>query len=359
MEIKDAKQIETYYQALIDRDTEFEGLFFVGVKTTGVFCIASCRARKPKFQNVVFYDQYKDALDHGFRPCKICKPTENANEAPVFVEKAIELFRKNEKEKLTDYKLRQEGLSPEKIRRWFKKHYGMTFQAFQRMYRINQAFQELKGGKSVRNAAFESGYESLSGFNYTYKKIMGSTPTNQNSELSTIVMSRFTTPIGPMFVCATSKGVCLLEFVDRRMLETEFSDIQRLLKARIVTGDNEHTLQAKNELKEYFEGTRKVFSLSLDTPGSEFQKLVWSQLSEIPYAETTHYQALTESIGKPTGARAVANANGHNRVAIVIPCHRVIGKSGELRGYGGGVHRKRWLIDHEHKVSGKLIGSLF
>ena len=316
------------------------------MKTTGVFCIAVCRARKPKRENVEFYRDFKSALDAGYRPCKVCRPTENACSAPDYIEQALALVRQTPKVRISDARLRDSNISPERVRRWFLQHHGITFQAFQRMQRVNVALQELKGGRSATDVAFDSGYESLSGFGYTYKKLTGHSPTMAQQ---TLLIHRFTTPIGPMFVCASERGVCLLEFVDRRMLETEFSDLQRLLNARIIAGQNEHIRQAENEIAEYFAGKRLRFTLALDTPGSEFQRRVWQALAEIPCGESTHYQALAETLNKPTAARAVAAANGANRIAIVIPCHRVIGKDGSMTGYGGGVARKRWLLEHEKK----------
>lgn len=350
MLVTESYKIETYYKALVDRNQGFVGIFFVGVKTTSVFCIATCRARKPKATNVEFFTTFKDALDHGYRPCKICRPTENANQAPDQVNAAIELVRSNPKEKVSDYTLRQQQICPVLVRRWFKQHYGITFQAFQRMYRINQALLELKGGRSATDAAFDAGYESLSGFGYTYKKVMGGSP-KQGKSKSVILLNRLTTPLGPMFVCSTEKGICLLEFVDRRMLETEFKDLQRLLGATIVAGENEHIKQAGIEVAEYFAGSRKTFTLSLDSPGTVFQNLVWESLSQIPYGETRSYQQQAEAVGVPSAVRAVASANGFNRIALVIPCHRVIGKNGKLVGYGGGLERKQWLLEHEKQFA--------
>ncbi len=232
------------------------------------------------------------------------------------------------------------------VRRWFNKNYGMTFQAYQRMYRINVAFQELKNGKNTTETAFDSGYESLSGFGYTFKKIMGNSPTNSTTE-NVILINRLTTPLGPMFVCATENGVCLLEFVDRRMLETEFKDLQKRLNATIIAGENEHIKQAKKEIAEYFEGKRKRFDVKLETSGTDFQNLVWDYLRKIEYGETSTYQQQAEKINNPKAVRAVASANGYNRIAIIIPCHRVIGKDGKLTGYGGGLERKKWLLEHE------------
>lgn len=344
MQITDKAQCDIWYQALLDRASEYTGLFFVGVKTTGVFCISVCRARKPKRENVVFFREMKSALDAGFRPCKVCRPTENACSAPGFIEQALALVRAHPKMRISDTLLREQGISPERVRRWFLQQHGITFQAFQRMSRVNVALQELKGGRSATEVAFDSGYESLSGFGYTCKKLTGAPPSVGQQ---VIMIHRFTTPIGPMFVCATEQGVCLLEFVDRRMLETEFSDLQRLLKARIIAGENLHTRQAEKEIGEYFTGERQQFSLTLDLPGSAFQRRVWQGLQTVPYGQTTHYQALAESLAQPTAVRAVAAANGANRVAIVIPCHRIIGKDGAMTGYGGGIARKAWLIAHE------------
>lgn len=346
MKVTDSTQCDAWYQALLDRASEFTGVFYVGVKTTGVFCISVCRARKPKRENVDFYDDFKSALDAGFRPCKVCRPTENACTAPEYIEQAMKLVRESPKTRITDADLRQQAIGPVRVRRWFLQHHGMTFQAFQRMQRVNVALQELKGGRTATDVAFDSGYESLSGFGYTCKKLTGYAPSEHQQ---VILIHRFTTPIGPMFVCATERGICLLEFVDRRMLETEFSDLQRLFKARIMAGENSHTRQMEKEMGEYFSGSRQQFDITLDTPGSEFQRAVWQGLQDVPFGETSHYQALATRIDRPAAVRAVAGANGANRVAIVIPCHRIIGKDGSMTGYGGGLARKAWLIAHENK----------
>lgn len=351
MLITENKTIDKYYKALLNREESFIGIFFVGVKTTSVFCIATCRARKPKLENVEFYTSFKEALDNGYRPCKICRPTENANEAPEQVERAIRLVKENPKEKISDYQLREKNMSPEVIRRWFNKNYGMTFQAYQRMYRINNAYLELKSGKKTTQTAFDTGYGSLSGFGYTFKKIIGKSP-QKSSGKNIILISRLTTPLGPMFVCATEKGICLLEFVDRRMLESEFKDLQKRLDAQIVAGENAHIKKAKIELIEYFEGNRKIFEVELESPGTDFQNSVWSCLKEIEYGTTTTYQEQALKINNPKAVRAVAAANGYNRISIIIPCHRVIGKDGKMTGYGGGIERKKWLIEHEQRNAG-------
>jgi AraC family transcriptional regulator of adaptative response/methylated-DNA-[protein]-cysteine methyltransferase len=175
-----------------------------------------------------------------------------------------------------------------------------------------------------------------------------------------IKINKIETPLGEMVAGATEEGICLLEFTDRRMLPTEYKDLTRFLKTTIGDGGNRHLTSLKKQLKEYFEGRRKDFSIPLVTPGSEFQIAVWKELQNIPFGSTRSYLEQAIALNRPDSVRAVANANGMNRISIVIPCHRVIGSDGRLTGYGGGLKRKRWLLDHEQKFSGKAVNlSLF
>ena len=323
MHISDTREVQKYYDALVSRDEKFVGIFYVGVKTTGIFCISTCRARKPKFENVEFYSEIKDLLQNGYRPCKICKPTQHSNEPPKEIHEALQMLKDSDGYKVSDSDLKAKGLAPEKIRRWFNKHHGVTFQAYQRMIRINLAYQSLQNGNSVTDSAFASGYDSLSGFGYTFKKLVGQNPEN-GKDKAVILIDRLTTPLGPMFVCSTQKGICLLEFTDRRMLETEFEDLQKRLNAVILAGENEHIKQLKSELTEYFEGHRKSFDVSLDTPTTPFRQKVWDQLLLIPYGKTASYMEQALKLGNPKAVRAVASANGHNRVCHrhpLSPCH--------------------------------------
>lgn len=170
-----------------------------------------------------------------------------------------------------------------------------------------------------------------------------------------ITTARIETELGIMIAGSTDEGVCLLEFSDRRMLPTELKDLKRLLNTLIEEGENKHIKQIRKELKEYFEGKRKEFSVALVTPGTDFQKVVWKELQNIPFGSTRSYQEQSVALNRPDSVRAVANANGMNRISIVIPCHRVIGSDGHLTGYGGGLKRKRWLLDHEKKYSGQPV----
>jgi AraC family transcriptional regulator of adaptative response/methylated-DNA-[protein]-cysteine methyltransferase len=170
-----------------------------------------------------------------------------------------------------------------------------------------------------------------------------------------ILTSYIETPIGVMVAGAVEEGICLLEFTDRRMLNTEYKDLARLLKTSIEEGENKHIKEIRKQLKEYFEGKRKEFTVLLVTPGTGFQQAVWQELQRLPFGSTRTYQEQAEALNKPGAVRAIANANGMNRISIVIPCHRIIGSDGNLTGYGGGLRRKRWLLDHEKRYSGKAI----
>lgn len=151
-----------------------------------------------------------------------------------------------------------------------------------------------------------------------------------------------------MLIYATDQGVCLLEFTDRKTLTREIEDLKKRLLCEISTEHNMHTEQAKTELLEYFSGDRKNFNIQLHPQGTTFQQSVWQVLHSISYGETISYQEQAQRLQKPSAIRAVASANGANKIAIVIPCHRVIGSNGKLTGYGGGIERKKWLLEFEH-----------
>lgn len=338
------------YTALVEKDAAYDGAFFAAVKTTGIFCRTTCTARKPKRENVGFYDTIHDALAAGYRPCKICRPMESANQIPPEIASLLAEAQSNPQFRVTEWELNQRGFDPNTLRRWFQKHYGMTFQAFCRMNRINTAFGAIRDGNSVLDAALNSGYSSASGFASAFDKIIGTAPGKAKKEpKNVLVYQRFDSPLGPMVAVASERGLNLLEFGDRRMLESEFADLQKRLDAVLLPGKNEFTQAAVQQILEYFAGTRKAFSVPLHAPGTEFQQRVWDALREIPFGEIRSYGEIAQAIGEPKAVRAVGTANGMNRLAILIPCHRVIGADGALTGYGGGLWRKDWLLKHERE----------
>lgn len=340
---------EIMYQASSDKNPDFEGVFWMGVKTTGIFCRPTCTARKPKFENVEFFTNTKDAILKGYRPCKVCKPLENPDETPEGIQHLLNELAADPSLKFRDYDLVKRDLEPATVRRWFMKHHGMTFHAFQRMFKLNSAFKKLNLGGNVTDTAFESGYESLSGFNESFKNIFGVSPKHSKSE-KVVDLKRIETPLGTMIACADEHGICMLEFSDRKALPTELKEISKHFNANIIQGENPHFKTLEKELAEYFAGKRRDFSVPLSPVGTQFQKNVWEVLRQIPYGTTRSYQEQANILGNPKAVRAVANANGLNKISIIIPCHRVIGTNGTLTGYGGGIWRKQKLLELEKAI---------
>lgn len=338
--------IERMYQAILQKDSRFEGIFYTAVKTTGIFCRPTCTARKPKKENVEFFSSSSEAFRKGYRPCKVCKPLESLHQTPEAIRVLMDELNNDPSVRFKDADLVARGLEPHSVRRWFIKNHQMSFHAYQRMYRINSAFKNIQQGVSVTSAAFDSGFESLSGFVDSYKKIFGFTPQKGKTQ-RVIDLKRIETPLGTMIACAVAEGVCLLEFSDRKMLETEFKLLSKAMNAAIVQGNNQHITVLEQQLDEYFNGQRTSFDVPLVTPGSDFQNHVWTALRGIPYGQTRTYHQQAAMIGRPDAIRAVANANGMNKISILVPCHRVIGTDGTLMGYGGGLWRKQWLLEME------------
>ena len=337
------------YQASYEKNSDFEGVFWMAVKTTGIFCRPTCTARKPKPENVEFFDNTKDAILKGYRPCKVCKPLVNPDETPLDIRKLLIELSENPGLKLKDVDLVERGLQPITVKRWFLKHHGMTFHTFQRMFKINSAFKKLQQGENVLDVALDNGYESLSGFNDSFKNVFGVSP--KNSKMEKIVdLKRIETPLGTMIACANENGICMLEFSDRKALPTELKEISKHFDANIVQGENPHFKTLEKELEEYFEGKLKDFTVPLAPVGTDFQKKVWEILRTIPYGTTRTYQQQADILGNPKAVRAVANANGLNKISIIIPCHRVIGSNGTLTGYGGGIWRKQKLLELEKAI---------
>ena len=340
---------EQMHKAITEKDISYEGIFFFAVRTTGIFCRPSCPARTAKSENIEFFRTTKECILSGYRACKVCKPLEKLGETPDYIKNILDEITEYPGVKLKDWDIRQKGIEPNQIRRWFLKNHGITFHAYQRMLRINTAFKKIHQGSNVTDVAFDSGFDSLSGFGDSFKKIFGVSPSKSKKQ-QVVDLKRIETPLGTMYACATEQGICLLE-PDRKMLETEFKYLAKTLNAIIVQGENKHIKILEQQLQEYFDGERKEFSVPLHTPGSEFQQTVWNALKQIPYGNTRTYKEQADVIQKPDAVRAVANANGMNKVSIMIPCHRVIGTDGNLTGYGGGIWRKKWLLDLEKQHS--------
>ena len=333
-------------QAYLQSDTSYDGVFFLGVNTTGIFCRPSCQARKPHPENVEFFASAHDAVFAGFRPCKRCRPLEPHGQPPQWIRGVLERIDRNPADRITDVTLSEMGIDPARVRRYFQKHFGMTFQAYCRGRRLGKSLEQIRRGGNLDDVALGYGYESHSGFREAFSRTFGKAP-GQSRDADCVLVAWMESPVGPLIAAANSEGVCLLEFTDRRMLDAQFQKVRRFFRCPIVPGDNEHLQLLRNELKAYFAGELKRFTVKLVSPGSSFQERVWGELKKIPYGSTASYEDIACRIGIPTAVRAVGHANGLNRIAIVIPCHRVVNKSGKLGGYGGGLWRKKLLLDLE------------
>jgi len=334
------------FRALETRDSHYEGVFFVGVRTTGIFCRPVCAARKPKRENVEFFATVREALAAGYRPCLRCRPLDPAGNPPPWLRELLADIERNPDRRWTDADLRARAIEPERARRWFKGNHGMTFHAYVRSRRLGRALGQIRLGTDLTQTGYDHGYESVSGFRDAFQRLFGETPGRSRSA-RLLVFTRLMTPLGPMVAGANDDGLCLLQFADRPMLETQIRRLQKRLDCAIAPGDNRHIAQIDVELKTYFAGELREFRVPLSLAGTDFQLRAWAELRRIPFGETISYQELACRVGRDSAIRAVARANGDNPFCIIVPCHRVVGSDGSLTGYGGGLWRKKLLLEHE------------
>ncbi len=344
---------ETMYQAFLDRDSSFEGIFVMGVRTTGIFCRPTCPARKPKLENVEFFPRAGDAMAAGFRPCKRCRPLETSGSVPDWLRPLMDAIDLDPLKRRTAADIREAGVDPARARRWFQAHHGMTFLAYLRSRRLGQAFSRIREGSEVLEAALEADFDSVSGFCEALRKRTGAAPRSSAGKLA-LRVAQFPSPLGPIMVAGDEEAVYLVEFWDRRMLETQFDVLEKRAGAVFFPGSTGPLESMGRELERYFARKLKCFETPIRFPGTEHQEQVWRTLLEVPAGETWTYAQLAERVGKPAAVRSVARAVGENRLAIVVPCHRIVGSNGDLTGYGGGIWRKRHLLDLERAVAEEL-----
>lgn len=344
---------DTMYRALSERDASFDGVFFAAIRTTGIFCRPTCSAKRPLRENVEFYPSVRDALVAGYRPCRRCNPMQPHGAAPEWIEKLLQQVEANPSRRWKDADLRAESLDPARVRRWFLRNHGLTFQAYQRARRLGVALGRLRQGEKWEGVGYTHGFESASGFHEAFARTFEAPP-NHAAEVAPVVTSRILTPLGPMIAGATAEGICLLEFADRRMLETQLDRVRRWFRGPVVPGTSDYIDRLAGELDSYFTGRLSAFTVPLVLRGTDFQVSAWNQLLTIPYGNTISYEQQARAMGRAGAQRAVGKANGDTRIAIVIPCHRVVRQNGDLCGYGGGLWRKKYLLDLERKHSPAL-----
>lgn len=341
--------IETAWRAVQARDRGSDGRFVFAVVTTGVYCRPSCPARRPLRQNVRFYPDPQAAETAGFRACKRCRPrAERPDPARELAEAARDYLEERLDETVTLAHLAEAvGASPWHLQRTFKRFFGASPQGYVNARRLDRVRSTLREEDDVTTALYEAGFTSASQLYAQSDRKLGMTPGSwrQGGRGVRVRFATAPSPIGRVLVAATDRGVCsvLLGEGDRE-LESELRD--ELPAAAIERGGPELSSWVEEVLRRVA-GASPSRELPIDTPGTDFQRRVWAALAEIPRGETRSYGEIATGLGRPQAARAVARACATNRVAVVVPCHRVVRASGELGGYRWGAERKRRLLAGE------------
>ncbi|WP_288427861.1 trifunctional transcriptional activator/DNA repair protein Ada/methylated-DNA--[protein]-cysteine S-methyltransferase [uncultured Agrobacterium sp.] len=337
------------YAALLARDHRFDGQAFVCVSSTGVFCRLTCPARKPKRENCTFFASVGECIEAGFRACKRCHPIQASAMADPAVAQLLQALDERPDLRWSEGHLERLGYDVSTVRRSFKRHFGMTFLEMARQRRLREGFQTLAVGGKVISAQHEASFNSASAFRAAFSRLLGCTPADLRA-CGSLQATWISTPLGDMIAVSSRSHLHLLEFIDRKGLPSELKRLQITLKERIGIGRLPPSEQAAEELSHYFAARSSLFQTPLALLGSPFTQQVWHALRQIPAGETRSYSEVAREIGRPQATRAVARANGANQIALMIPCHRVIGADGSLTGYGGGLWRKQRLIEIERKL---------
>ncbi len=330
------------FSAFDTRDRSLDGQFVGAVRTTGICCKPSCPARRPLRDNVTFYLTPADARAAGYRACKRCLPDDVGRDAEG-VAKALALIAASEARVSLDEIAAAAGYAPHHFHRIFKRAMGVTPAAYVRGEMAKRAGVALSGQASVTEAIYEAGYSGPSRFYAETKGRLGMTPSawKNGGAGVTIRWATAQTTLGQMLLAATEKGICCLSF------DEDEADLRRRFPgAALQPGDAafEHLLKGAITAVDH---PSQMPELPLDVQGTAFQQAVWQELQRIPAGETRTYAQIAAAVGKPRAVRAAGTANGANRVAVLIPCHRVIGTDGTLRGYAYGNERKRRLLEQE------------
>ena len=330
------------WAAFARRDRRWDGQVIGAVTTTGIYCKPSCPARRPKREHVEFFADGDAARARGYRPCLRCKPDEVGRDREA-VARAIAIIGQAEDAPRLDDLARMVGYAPHHFQRLFTRETGVSPAAYARGLRAGRAQRNLRADRSVTEAIYESGYSAPSRFYADAKDRMGMTPSawRDGGRGETIRYAMLDTPLGPMLVAATAKGICRLTF------DEDVANLKRRFPNAAVLPANRAMASLISGVMQAVEAPRSAHALPIDVAGTAFQEAVWKELRKIPPGETRSYADIAAAIGAPGAVRAVGTANGSNPVAILVPCHRVIRSDGTLGGYAGGLDRKRKLLAAE------------
>ncbi len=339
---------EIYWNAVKTKDKRFDGIFFTCVKTTKIFCRPICTARLPNRENVEFCGDWQTAENKGFRACLRCMP-----KSEIFVNPQIEKIvnaceiLETEDEITLEIIGERVKLNPNHLQKIFKEIIGVSPKKYAENLRLEKFKAEIKSGNDVVSSIYEAGYGSSRSLYENVSSKLGMTPKvyqkgGKGMKISFAVADCY---LGKMLVARTEKGVCSVTFGDTNdflegKLHEEFPNAE-------ITENKANLKEFVEEILQHLSGKNKLIDLPMDLQATAFQMQVWELLRKIPFGETLSYKQVAEKLGNPKAVRAVARACATNRVAVVIPCHRVIGSDGSLSGYRWGIERKEKLIDME------------
>jgi len=336
---------ETLYTALLDRDGRYDGQCFVCVSSTGVFCRLTCPARKPKLENCTFFATIGECIAAGYRACKRCHPLQAAAMTDPNILTLLQALDERPSLRWSEYHIEQLGYDLSTVRRSFKRQFGMTFLEMARQRRLREGFETLARGGKVITAQQEASFESASAFRAAFARLLGRAPADLRIT-GRLRATWISTPLGDMIAVSSRSHLHLLEFVDRKGLPVELARLTSAAKEEIGLG----TLPPTEQAAAYFAARSDRFLTPLSFAAGAFTEQVWAALRKIPVGETRSYSDIARELGRPSAVRAVARANSANPIAVMIPCHRVIGADGALTGYGGGLWRKQRLIEIERQL---------
>jgi AraC family transcriptional regulator of adaptative response/methylated-DNA-[protein]-cysteine methyltransferase len=335
----------TLLRAVATRDPAWDGLFIVAVTSTGIACRPTCPSRPARPENLRFFPSLPEALASGFRPCLRCKPDRQVGD-PDWWSRAVALADQSEVARLADSDFRAAGIDPVRLRRYARRRHGMTFHEWIRTRRVAGAQRRIRQGEAIDRVIVDSAWESHSGFRDAFRRVAGRAP-GQARDAEPIAIEEWESPLGTLVLGAVDAGICLLEFADPRRVERQAATLHRWFGGPLVRQSHPHLVTLRGELEEYFAGRRRRFDVPLVLRGTPFELATWRALTEIPFGATVSYADIARRIDNPGAVRAVGSANGRNRIAIVVPCHRVVNADGKLGGYGGGLWRKKRLLELE------------
>jgi len=352
-QITQTECMTSMWNSVIARDHQADGAFVYAVRTTGVYCRPSCASRRPRKENVAFFDTTTAARRAGYRPCRRCHPDEAA--ADPWIDKirraCVYLANVDGHPSLAALAERVGG-SPYHLQRNFKRIVGVTPREYADAVRVRKVKRALRGGEPITAAMVEAGYGSSSRFYERVGDQLGMVPSTyrRGGAGMTIRYATTTSALGRLLVAATPRGVCSVA------LGANDADLLAYLKrefpAATIAADSASLTEWIDAVVEHLDGTRPRLDLPLDIRATAFQRQVWQALTAIPLGETRTYADVARAIGRPRATRAVARACASNPVALAIPCHRVVAADGSAGGYRWGIARKKALLDREHRPGG-------